>query len=371
MSDNIYCVNPTYRFSIDTLYIGFRCEPIVGEHILEEINNYLSSNLLFSLNRENYGNVYYYDTYKNEDNGIVLFARPRKGLKNDYLTLQIGGIFFHDILDSEKFLDWLFSSWFAVEIVLQRVDVALDVLYENYPNGEISDKGFMPRFPLPSYSPEYHYTKVDFKIDGRLYNDLFVVNMVSQGKSDKRLRVYDKSLDCYEKWGDGYGEVYMLDKTYSQVYRIEFQVRGKTLKGWFSDYKEHYKVINRQTLIEALFQYVFAKYQFTNIDMGLVDKALHKSFTFHKLKRKYNLESKLLYHKQRQNAEYKEVCRLYDKIQAMRYILISQNFVKEKCLTDDKDVKKALESFFVDFYNLQKTNASQIEFDFERGKKNE
>ena len=128
------------------------------------------------------------------------------------------------------FLDFILDEY-AGMINFQRVDVALDVLWKSLPSD--SDYTNNNGFPTPSYSSLWKNRKVDFCLSSRLKNDFCYVNMITNGKDDLRLRVYDKSLEIAESKRriKDYSSLYGLcEKGIVQVFRIEYQMRSDKLK---------------------------------------------------------------------------------------------------------------------------------------------
>lgn len=317
------------RSSIDTLYLGFRSDLDFGSVALDDINNYLSS-MCFISQSEGKGNQYYWYSYFNKESGVSIFVEPREGLKNDFMTIQLSGKFFHDIWGSRNFLIWLFEKY-QDYLIFQRIDVAVDVLFKEFPRGGSHD-GYLAGFPVPSYSEEYKYCKQGFEIYGRCSSNPNIMafnNMVAQGRGDCRLRVYDKTLDNYEKDHKNYSDVYMFETDYEQVYRIEFQCRGQYLKGFYDKYIGRYGKLTYSTLVEELLNYVFHKYEFEGIIKDDVVKCFKKPLSFSKLKKKQCLENAFEHNKAIVNKAYFRCCEISDKLQAQRQVAEAFGISKE------------------------------------------
>lgn len=323
MSDNIYCVKnyfDDFRVSIDTLYLGFKCDSMIGENIYYKINNKLSCNCI-KLCPAKRGNIYYKYVETDNNNGVYLSMEPREGLYNDFITLQLSGKFFRDIENSEKFIDYLFDE-FSEYIRIQRIDIAIDILYGEYPVMlQQSKEIYMCGFPIPAYNEDYHYKKVGFELYGRsgqIFSDNMFVNMIASGKGDNRLRVYDKSLDLMEKYKTEYSLYYDIAKDYEQVYRIELQSRGKKLKGFIDTYLGKYERYERKTLIDEFLNYIFQKYSFKYVDGSKIVKEFREPIRFIPLIKKQTkidrMKKQYKYHANMQNSHFRKCCDLADKI---------------------------------------------------------
>ena len=222
-----------YRLSLDTFFFGLDIDDLNVFEFLEKIKNYLF--FYKSLDKHNYSrNRFYREEWINEDNGFYMFLCPRANLKNSTITIQLTGKFFKS-KSAINFVDFVLSEYYTL-VNFQRVDVALDCCYDTLDGVELEENTRMVGFPFPSYSDRWNRKKIGFEVYGRLSYDMskFFINMVSQGRNDTRLRVYDKSLDLLEKYNDVYSGYYDLKDNYKQVYRIEFQARSDKLKSFIS-----------------------------------------------------------------------------------------------------------------------------------------
>jgi hypothetical protein len=345
------------RSSIDTLYLGFRCDDLKGSEILDIIKDYLSSLCFISLSKGK-GNQYYWGSFCNADRGVFLYCEPRKNLKNDYITLQLSGKFFHDIWDSRNFLNMIFSE-FSEFLIFQRIDVAVDIMFIEFPSNLPSKDGYLSGFPIPTYNKDYHYRKEGFEVYGRASSNpsiMYFHNMVAQGKKDVRLRVYDKTLDNLEKEGVGYSDVYSFETNYEQVYRIEMQCRGQYLKGFMDKYWDEYKKYDYDLLCHAFITYFFHKYDFDYVSVDDILSEFKKPLTFSKLKKESTLENQFNYHKSRQNKHFFKCCEISDKLQGHRQIARAMGLTKQ--IVDEVVGDFDMYACFAEFAKLNEKESS-------------
>lgn len=282
------------RFSIDTLYIGLRCDAFDGIEIYKNIKK----NLFFKRNlKEDFShsrNKYYSCESVDLTNGFACYFSPRRNLKNDYFTIQLGGVFFRNIFKSYEFISFLFENYGDI-VVFQRVDVAMDICYKELDEIDLDDTKNVG-FPMPTYSDDWTKRKIPFEIFGRYFDGDYFINQVSQGKDDLHLRVYDKDFELQEKYKKDYHEYYDLDEIYLKVFRIEFQMRSDKLKSYLNNCLEAgFYERSYESLIECIFCYVFSKYRFKNVDTDSIE--FNKFYLPAYVKRCSSAQSRATYHK--------------------------------------------------------------------------
>ena len=220
------------RSSIDTFYFGLR---IYKEELVETLHK-IKNNLFFydecEINYYKSRNRFYMCSYEVPEYGFFMYFAPRKGCKNDYITIELTGHFFKMISISTEFVDFLLKEFYEV-LTWQRVDVALDILYDDIDGLAYEKFSNRLNFPFPDYNDKWHYARLEFETYGRFREGFHYINMVAVGRNNNRLRVYDKTLDLEEKYNKSYSEYYGLIKDFKYVYRIELQVRGDGLKEYF------------------------------------------------------------------------------------------------------------------------------------------
>ena len=155
------------RFSIDTLYFGLAVDDLMFMYVFDEIKKNLFFLKECKHNLEKSRSKYYNQEVVCEDRGFYLFYSPKKNVKNDYCTIQLGGKFFRDISFSYFFINFLYE-YFGNFINLQRVDCALDVCFKEpkpWLDCEITHNW---GFPVPSYSQVWRYRRIPFEFYGRM-----------------------------------------------------------------------------------------------------------------------------------------------------------------------------------------------------------
>lgn len=341
-------MNYDLRLACDTFYFGLSVDDLTFKWLLDEIKNYLFFPLTFNYNHSR--SKYYQCEAVNEDVGFFLFFSPHKKLLNDYATVQVTGKYFIDVKREEK-LEELFNL-VSEFITFQRIDVCLDVLWRELPlvpDGISKTCGF----PFPSYSERWKNVRLPFSTYGRFNGDDFYLNMVSCGKSDVRLRVYDKSLEIYEKNKMTYSQYYGFDEEYSQVFRIEYQLRGKALKEFMSNcFTIGIDISDLKEICAAVMGCVFFKFDFLYLDT----EAINPFYIPTSCKRFSTLEGRIEFHKNKSGFHYFRYRDLVDEIEARE-----KEKKQVKKLVDDsvKDSFKELKTIF-DF-DLEKYSRSEFQ----------
>lgn len=294
------------RLSIDTLYFGLQFDDLFFKRFLEEIKNYLFFPLTIDTTRSR--SKYYNCEAFNEDCGFFMFFSPHANLANDYATIQLVGKFFREVDRCERLKELIYD--YSDFIRYQRVDVALDILWRVLPD-EINEFTQLFGFPVPSYSDSWHNVKLPFMIYGRKGNFGYFVNMVGCGRGDLRLRVYDKDLDLYEKYEKKYYEYYGLDTDYQKVYRIEYQMRGKSLKEFCNNCLDlGIDVFDLDQFSASVISCVFNKFKFAYLD-GLL---INPYYIPTSCKRYSTLEGQIEYHKNKSGFHYFRYRDLQDEL---------------------------------------------------------
>lgn len=168
---------------------------------------------------------FYEQSYINEDIGFTLQFQLKEKLQNKPLFIRLTGAFFTDPRSEETFntiIDGIHASGGCFRP--NRVDGCIDL---------ISTVGDVE---LPCID----IIKVNHKssdLKAVINYDTGQIETVFAGKSDYRLRVYNKLLECPE-----FTEKYGLDYPVFDVWRIESQVRGVLLSDIFYQEVKHYSV---------------------------------------------------------------------------------------------------------------------------------
>lgn len=285
-SDNIYMKYDT-RLAVDTLYFGLQIDDLGFKWFMEEIKNYLFFELKENLKKSR--SKYYECELVNEDFGFYCFFSPHKNLLNDYATIQLTGKFFRN-MEHEKAIEKIIEIMSGY-IRYQRIDVCLDVLWIDLPFIK-DDLTKNIGFPVPSYSERWKNKKLAFNIFGRWDHENYFVNMISCGKGDLLLRVYDKELDLEEKYGMNYSEYYGLDLIYKKIFRIEYQMRGKSLKEFLVNCNDlGISFLELEQLKSAIISCVFNKYEFLYLECE------NPIYIKTSIKRKSTLDNQIEFHK--------------------------------------------------------------------------
>lgn len=293
------------RLACDTIYFGLQVDDVTFQYFLDEIKNYLFFPLFVNL--EHSRSKWYCSEAINEGEGFYLFFKPRQNLLNDYATCQISGKFFRE-KKHEDSLKQIFSM-FGEVIRVQRIDVCLDVMWEDLPN-EVDDLTLSLGFPVPQYSLNWKNVKLPFETYGRWSSGVIFTNMIACGKGDLRLRVYDKSLDIFEKYHLTYSEYYGFEKEFDKVYRIEYQMRGKSLKEFLSNASDvGVDITDIDELCGSIISCLFWKFEFLYVDD--IENPFYISTS---CKRKSTLEGRLVFHKNKHNFHYAQICSILDEI---------------------------------------------------------
>lgn len=328
------------RLSVDTLYIGLQFDDLMFKRFVEEIKNYLFFPMNFDLTRSR--SKYYSCEAVNEDFGFFMFFSPHANLANDYATIQLSGKFFQEVDHCERIKELIYD--YSEFVRFQRVDVALDILWGGCPDDyplEIECVTNRLGFPMPYYSDNWKNVRLPFETYGRLLNDgSYFINMVGCGKGDLRLRVYDKSLDLLEKYDVSYSSYYGMEKIYERVYRIEYQMRGKSLKEFCNNALDlDIDIYDLDVLMGAIISCVFNKFNFKYLD-GLF---INPFYIPTSVKRHSTLEGQIQYHKNKSGYHY---FMYRDKVDELELRKQEEEQVKKLVKQDVKQKADVLNSIF-------------------------
>lgn len=285
------------RLSIDTLYFGLQMDDLMFKVFFKEIKNYLFFPLTIDTTKSR--SKYYCCEMYNEDCGFFCFFSPHANLANDYATIQLGGKFFVEFDRCERLKELIYD--YSDFIRYQRVDVALDILWIDFPDC-IEEHSNQFGFPFPSYSDNWNNVRMPFDGYSR-FTPLgnWSMNMVACGKGDLRLRVYDKTLDLLEKYDMSYSKYYGLDNFYENVFRIEYQMRGKSLREFCSNAVDlGIDIFDLDQFSASVISCVFNKFKFAYLD----DLLINPYYIPTSCKRYSTLEGQIEYHKNKSGFHY-------------------------------------------------------------------
>lgn len=325
------------RLSLDTLYFGLQIDGLDFKWAYPEIKNFLSFKVDENFNRSR--SKFYQCEAVNEDEGFYLFFSPHKNLKNDYCTFQFTGKFFREITHLEILKNIM--DFFEGFINYQRVDVCLDVMYLEFPleyDFETNNYGF----PMPRYSDNWNNVKLPFDIYCRLNksDDKMFVNMVRVGKGDLVLRVYDKSLEILEKQKMTYSEYYGYTEEYLNVFRIEYQMRGRSLKEFVDNCCNlGINLFDIECLEGAVMSCLFNKFNFKYLDDCAIDP-VYIPTSSHRVS---TLEGRIRFHKQKSGFHY---FKWVDCVEQAREIEKENKQVKNILKDSVKDDLKVFKTVF-------------------------
>lgn len=201
------------RFALDWLEIGI-------DATSEEIDFFIDYFRISYLGVVGSSSRFYNEEIKSETFGLSYQYGLKPGLKNNSSYLRLTGRFFQNP-DHELLVNTIFAFLYDLKIPfsVSRIDACVDI---------ISTMGELENYPVPV--PIKPQSRMKF-----ITNDLGVVETYFSGRSDCRLRVYDKLLECPD-----YEELYGIPAVALECWRVEFQLRGQTLrevcKGLVLDY---------------------------------------------------------------------------------------------------------------------------------------
>lgn len=355
-----------YRLSLDTFYFGLCLDEFECVSFVEKIKKSLFFLRDLQPSDKFCRNRFYKFEMVREEFGFYMFFSPKLGCKNDYITIQLGGKFFKDIKLSQKFIDWLFQDYFGL-IEYQRVDVALDVIYnsDDVLNFDVCKNTNTVGFPFPSYSKDWKNRTIPFMTYGRICKESSFINMVSSGKNDFVLRVYDKSLDLMEKYGKTYKDYYSLKNESSLVYRIEVQIRSDKLKVFVDNCNN-----NENSTGDSYFKfcYNFLYYVLYKYDFEFIDKRylLGDDFFISNMNIKTipTIEGRLAYDTKMMNSYYKKVIDDYNELRLKeedenKLVNLKKAFIRDKELKIKKDSVSPFNNSYQDLLNMDLENVSK------------
>lgn len=257
---------------IDTLYLSIKCGFSDCETLVKKIKNYLSCNVtqngkfleVLELSRSR--NKWYANCLSNAELGFFMYTDPRQNTKNYPIYIELGGKFFRYPSLSESFLNFLNElpkEFKDVSLVLDRIDVDCDVNYiiGDFDNASLSKGSFYPLgFPIPTLL-QFSGCQSVAAFEGHFYashNYSYpIADTIYIGRNDTKLKVYDKDLEL-AKSAEVYKDVYGFECEIIRTFRIEFMLRGQSLKGFIGKLKSY----DFGIILNALIDYVNSRYTF-------------------------------------------------------------------------------------------------------------
>lgn len=326
-----------YRVSLDTFHTGIKCDFADVEDVLLKIKK----NLFFIPEARKSKNPYYLYGWQYPDIGFNVYFDTKSGLANCPISIELNGKFFRLQEFAEKFVDWLFSEF---ELLPQRADACIDCIYtslDDLEQCEIYDDKytFTLGFPVPSFKPDFKYKvgpfegHFDLLFDDYNYGHV-VIDLLTSGRGELKLRVYDKDKDIHSKDGVSvsYTDIYGIDSI--KCYRIEFAVRSDSLKHLFSKYDLN----NSSSLVYVILSSMFKRYSFLNCKL---DDVFNEDVSFYLSKKDSDLENQIT------------DCLNKLRKESDRYIVLNKKKYKETCngLSPDNLFSRRNYLRQIDFYN--------------------
>lgn len=333
-----------YRVAIDTFHFGINCDFSDVEIILSKIKK----NLFFVPVATKSRNPYYCYGWQYPDIGFNVFFDSKFGLANCPISVELNGKFFRLQEYSEKFVDWVLQEF---DIKPQRCDSCIDCIYidlDDLENSEVFDDKytFLKGFPVPRINDDFKYRvgqlEGHFDILNRGFNDdeyCIAIDLVSSGRGELKLRVYDKDKDIHSKDGlnVSYEDIYGI-KSY-KVYRIEFAVRSDSLKALFQKYEG--KIVDSSSLCYLILSSMFKRYSFLNCDLKDV---FSEDVSFYLCKKDVDLD--------------RQITDCLNKMRKIsdRFVVLNEKAYKNKCQELKKDNLFSRRQFLrqLDFYDTYK-----------------
>lgn len=197
------------RYSLDwfesSIYGDLEC--------VDWVQGWIKENLSATL-KDGRGNPFYFNSVENKDLGFTLFYDVKPKVKNSPLYLRLTGRFFR-LAKSHLFVEELLTVLKAlnVKMSLTRVDAAIDFI--TFEGEKFQGIPYPVRKEFPG-----NKSPIQSMID-----DVHGLTGFNCGKTDSRLRVYDKLLETPEYQGK-----YGFNREIKHCWRIEHQLRGDSLK---------------------------------------------------------------------------------------------------------------------------------------------
>lgn len=211
---------------------------------VDEVISWIKKNLKIKLNPCG-SKGYYNEGSINEDFGIYLFYFPKPKCQNSPIYLRLTGKFFQLSGHAEEFINILLSS--GTNIVPTRIDACIDF---------ISTEKEPEVIPIPTKIQKFgKHSPVEFRGD---YDN--GITSYECGKTDSRLRVYNKLLENCNYQQD-YGFSDLGDVGF--IWRLEHQFRGKSLKSRLKNERSW----TYETLIEMVLGQCGRRFTFDNFEI--------------------------------------------------------------------------------------------------------
>lgn len=300
-----------YRVALDTFHVGLNCGFDGVDNVLKKIKK----NLFFSPVPTKSKNPYYCYGWQVPDIGFNVFFDTKYLVKNMPVSIELNGKFFRNERYAEKFINWLLSE-FKDLFLLQRVDACIDLIYESVDdlkeNGLFFDY-FPFGFPKPIIRDDFRYEVGSLEGHFDFIGGKPMIDLISSGRGEKKLRVYDKDKDILQK--DKvltYSDIYGL-KSY-RAFRCEYAVRSDSIKNLF---KKYYDNINSYSdFCVYILSAMFKRYDFINVEFSRV---FNEDVSFYSAREDSNLEN--------------QICDCLNKIhkETDRYSYLNEKAYRQKC----------------------------------------
>lgn len=218
---------------------------------IEWLVDEIKKSLFFDLKQAN-NHPRYYGCLRNDDFGFSMFFDVKPGLNNPPLNILMTGKFFR--------LDW---SYDFLNDFLLLINEAKEFGFKWRPVRFDASIDFVTWGSEPFYpDPESLQTTAGKKEIDRTYGDDGSLKKISSGYgSDCALKVYDKLKDTEDK---NYLNRHPDFEGCSGVYRLEFQLRGETLRAIFKNSFESFS--DYMTTFKEVLGQCFRRYKFSNFE---------------------------------------------------------------------------------------------------------
>lgn len=322
-----------YRIAIDTFHFSIKCDFSSVDSIIQKIKNYLFFQVVPTKSK----NPYYYFGWQYPEVGFNCFFDVKFGVRNYPVCLELNGRFFRHGEFSEKFVNFILKE-FKESLLVQRVDCCIDVIYENeedFKSNAVFCDFFPVGFPKPIIREDFKYKVGSLEGHFDFVSGKPLIDLISSGRGELKLRVYDKDKDIAAKDKDfTYSQLYGL-KAY-RVFRIEFAVRSDSIKNLFNKYFNYIK--NASDIIFYVLSACFKRYDFVGVDFNGV---FSEDVSFYAKRDGCVLENQLV------------DCLNKIRKQTERYCILNVNAYRKKCQELEPDTLFSRYSNLrnVDFYN--------------------
>lgn len=297
-----------YRIALDTLHVGLDCGFSGVDDVLSKIKKYL----FFSPVPIKSKNPYYCYGWQYPEIGFNVFFEPKYLVKNLPVSVELNGKFFRNENYAEKFVNFLFDLNYG--LLFQRVDSCIDVIYESKEdllNNGLEFDYFPYGFPKPFIRDDFKYKVGSLEGHFDFVGGKPIIDLISSGRGEKKLRVYDKDKDIAQKdKGFNYTQLYGLPAF--RVFRIEYAVRSDSIKELVLKYSPS----GYSDFIYFILSSMFKRYSFVGVDF---DDAFNEDVSFYSKRKDCNIENQL--------------CDCLNKIrkETDRYCVLNEKKYKQKC----------------------------------------